>query len=171
MKRACAEADGTAFPGGYAERKSNRRSCPSHRDRVEGHDAGCLSGVLRRPGAMADPRSCHARHSSRPIDASCGADGLWQDGGCGYTSYQRHVSFRRKRLSTLYVAPTKALANDIFERLDSYLGNRSPGCVTRYTGDRHDFQDPEGLFCLIVTPEALGCSSWCARRRWQACGL
>ena len=69
--------------------------------------------------------------------------------------YQRHVSFRRNRLSTLYIAPTKALANDIFERLDSYLGVRSPGCVTRYTGDRHDFGDAEGLFCLIVTPEAL----------------
>lgn len=69
--------------------------------------------------------------------------------------YQRHVSFRRKRLSTLYIAPTKALANDIFERLDGYLGVRSPGCVTRYTGDRHDFRDPEGLFCLVVTPEAL----------------
>jgi ATP-dependent Lhr-like helicase len=69
--------------------------------------------------------------------------------------YQRHVSFRRNRFSTLYIAPTKALANDIFERLDSYLGIRSPGCVTRYTGDRHDFREPEGLFCLIVTPEAL----------------
>jgi ATP-dependent Lhr-like helicase len=69
--------------------------------------------------------------------------------------YQRHLSFRRKRLSTLYVAPPKALANDIFERLDSYLGVRAPGSVTRYTGDRHDFGDPEGLFCLIVTPEAL----------------
>jgi len=69
--------------------------------------------------------------------------------------YQRHVSFRRDRLSTVYVAPTKALANDIFERLDGYLGVRSPGCVSRYTGDRHDFTAPEGLFCLIVTPEAL----------------
>src|ERR1700761_4706125 len=53
--------------------------------------------------------------------------------------YQRHVSFKRERLSTIYVAPTKALANDIFERLDSYLAVRAPGCVTRYTGDRHDF--------------------------------
>ena len=69
--------------------------------------------------------------------------------------YQRHVSFRRNRLSTLYIAPTKALANDIFERLDSYLGIRSPRRVTRYTGDRHEFGDPEGLFCLIVTLEAL----------------
>jgi ATP-dependent Lhr-like helicase len=69
--------------------------------------------------------------------------------------FQRHVSFRRKRLSTVYVAPTKALANDIYERLDSYLGVRFPGRVTRYTGDRHDFNEAEGLFCLIVTPEAL----------------
>ncbi|MER8434208.1 DEAD/DEAH box helicase [Mesorhizobium caraganae] len=69
--------------------------------------------------------------------------------------YQRHISFRRPHLSTLYIAPTKALANDIFERLDNYLGVRSPGCVTRYTGDRHEFQNAEGLFCLIVTPEAL----------------
>ena len=69
--------------------------------------------------------------------------------------YQRHISFRRHRLSTLYVTPTKALANDIYERLNSYLGIRAPGCVGRYTGDRHDFQDPEGLFCLVVTPEAL----------------
>jgi len=41
------------------------------------------------------------------------------------------------------VLAQKALANDIFERLDSYLGAR------------HDFGDREGLFCLIVTPEAL----------------
>jgi ATP-dependent Lhr-like helicase len=69
--------------------------------------------------------------------------------------YQRHISFKRERLSTLYIAPTKALANDIFERLEAYLGIRSPGCVTRYTGDRHDFRDDKELFCLIVTPEAL----------------
>jgi ATP-dependent Lhr-like helicase len=53
------------------------------------------------------------------------------------------------------VTPTKALANDIFERLNGYLGIRAPGCVGRYTGDRHDFQNPDGLFCLVVTPEAL----------------
>lgn len=69
--------------------------------------------------------------------------------------YQRHVSFKRERLSTIYVAPTKALANDIFERLDSYLAVRAPGCVTRYTGDRHNFVSADDLFCLIVTPEAL----------------
>jgi ATP-dependent Lhr-like helicase len=69
--------------------------------------------------------------------------------------YQRHVSFKRERLSTIYVAPTKALANDIFERLDSYLAVRATGCVTRYIGDRHDFVSADGLFCLIVTPEAL----------------
>lgn len=69
--------------------------------------------------------------------------------------YQRHLSFKRERLSTIYVAPTKALANDIFERLDSYLAVRAPGCVTRYTGDRHDFVTADEMFCLIVTPEAL----------------
>lgn len=69
--------------------------------------------------------------------------------------FQRHVSFRRRRLSTLYIAPTKALANDIFERLDTYLGIRSPGCIARYTGDRHEFDAADGLFCLVVTPEAL----------------
>ena len=69
--------------------------------------------------------------------------------------YQRHLSFKRERLSTIYVAPTKALANDIFERLDSYLAVRAPGCVTRYTGDRHDFVTADDMFCLIVTPEAL----------------
>lgn len=69
--------------------------------------------------------------------------------------YQRHASFQRRRLSVVYVAPTKALANDIFERLDSYLGIRSPGIVARYTGDRHEFKRAEGLFCLVVTPEAL----------------
>ena len=69
--------------------------------------------------------------------------------------YQRHVSFRRKKLSTVYIAPTKALANDIFERLDSYLAIRAPDSIARYTGDRHEFKDPEGMFCLVVTPEAL----------------
>jgi ATP-dependent Lhr-like helicase len=69
--------------------------------------------------------------------------------------YQRHISFKRERLSTLYIAPTKALANDIFERLEADLGIRSPGCVTRYTGNRHDFRDDKGRFCMIVTPEAL----------------
>lgn len=69
--------------------------------------------------------------------------------------FQRHVSFRRERLSTLYVAPTKALVNDIFERLSSYLALRSPGCIGRYTGDRHDFATPDEMFCLVATPEAL----------------
>lgn len=31
--------------------------------------------------------------------------------------YQRHSSFKRGRLSTVYVAPTKALVNDLHERL------------------------------------------------------
>lgn len=69
--------------------------------------------------------------------------------------YQRHLSFRRNSLSTIYIAPTKALANDIFERLDGYLAVRSPGCVARYTGDRHEFAGKDGVFCLVVTPEAL----------------
>lgn len=69
--------------------------------------------------------------------------------------YQRHLSFRRDVLSTLYVAPTKALANDIYERLSGYLGVRARRAVARYTGDRHEFVDGAGVFCLVATPEAL----------------
>jgi len=68
---------------------------------------------------------------------------------------QRHISFKRKQISVLYIAPTKALVNDIFHRLDSYLCARMPDSVRRYTGDHHDFKDPQGLFLLITTPEAL----------------
>jgi len=68
---------------------------------------------------------------------------------------QRHISFKRKQVSVVYIAPTKALVNDIFHRLDSYLCARMPDSVRRYTGDHHDFKDPEGLFLLITTPEAL----------------
>src|SRR5438552_809106 len=38
--------------------------------------------------------------------------------------YQRHISFKRRTLSTIYVAPTKALVNDLHERLIEYLGIR-----------------------------------------------
>jgi ATP-dependent helicase Lhr and Lhr-like helicase len=69
--------------------------------------------------------------------------------------FQRHLSFRRDRLSTVYVAPTKALVNDLRARLDDYLGIRFPHAVQRYTGDHHDFRTPEDAFCLVVTPEAL----------------
>ena len=69
--------------------------------------------------------------------------------------YQRHVSFTRKFLSTIYIAPTKALANDLYDRLMGYLGTQSLGLVARYTGDHHEFSTQEGVFCLIVTPEAL----------------
>src|SRR5690349_13086440 len=48
---------------------------------------------------------------------------------------QRHQTFRRERLSVVYVAPTKALVNDIFERLTGYLDLRTPGSIARYTGD------------------------------------
>src|SRR5689334_3790155 len=40
--------------------------------------------------------------------------------------YQRHISFARQNLSTVYVAPTKALVNDLYERLVGYLGDRHP---------------------------------------------
>jgi ATP-dependent Lhr-like helicase len=69
--------------------------------------------------------------------------------------FQRHLSHRRKALSTVYLAPTKALVNDLYERLAGYLGARFPNAITRYTGDRHELKDPEGVFCLLATPEAL----------------
>ena len=69
--------------------------------------------------------------------------------------YQRHVSFRRGALSTIYVAPTKALVNDLYERLVIYLGIKQPGMIARYTGDRHEYSRAEGVFCVVVTPEAL----------------
>lgn len=69
--------------------------------------------------------------------------------------YQRHISFKRQNLSTVYVAPTKALVNDLYERLVGYLGIRSAGAVARYTGDRHELRTASGVFCLLATPEAL----------------
>lgn len=69
--------------------------------------------------------------------------------------YQRHVSFQRGALSTVYVAPTKALVNDLYERLVTYLGIKQPGTIARYTGDRHEYSRAEGAFCVVVTPEAL----------------
>ncbi len=69
--------------------------------------------------------------------------------------YQRHVSFRRGTLSTVYVAPTKALVNDLYERLVTYLGINQSGTIARYTGDRHEYSRAEGAFCVVVTPEAL----------------
>lgn len=69
--------------------------------------------------------------------------------------YQRHLSFKRPVLSTVYVAPTKALVNDLYERMVGYLGTRHPGAVARYTGDRHEVGAIRGVFCLLATPEAL----------------
>jgi ATP-dependent helicase Lhr and Lhr-like helicase len=69
--------------------------------------------------------------------------------------YQRHISFKRRNLSTLYVAPTKALVNDLYERLVAYLGTGQQGAIARYTGDRHEFRTASGVFCLLATPEAL----------------
>lgn len=69
--------------------------------------------------------------------------------------FQRHRSFSRQHLSTIYVAPTKALVNDLYERLTGYLGARFPDAIARYTGDRHEFRSPDGVFCLLATPEAL----------------
>ena len=69
--------------------------------------------------------------------------------------YQRHVSFGRQALSTVWIAPTKALVNDIYSRLTDYLNERSPGAVRRYTGDRHEVGDIRGAFLLVATPEAL----------------
>lgn len=69
--------------------------------------------------------------------------------------FQRHISFNRKQLSVIYTAPTKALVNDLYYRLDSYLSTRLPGTIRRYTGDHHEFTDPENVFLVLATPEAL----------------
>lgn len=69
--------------------------------------------------------------------------------------YQRHVSFGRKGLSVIYVAPTRALVNDLYGRLRDYLDARAESLVCRYTGDHHDFRTPQGAFVLLTTPEAL----------------
>lgn len=69
--------------------------------------------------------------------------------------YQRHVSFKRKQASVIYIAPTKALVNDIYHRLDTFFCVRSQGMIRRYTGDRHEYADPVDVFLIIVTPEAL----------------
>ncbi|MER9243440.1 DEAD/DEAH box helicase [Mesorhizobium sp. M0633] len=69
--------------------------------------------------------------------------------------FQRHMSFTRQSLSTVYVAPTKALVNDLHERLVGYLGTRFPSAISRYTGDRHELGSASGVFCLLATPEAL----------------
>jgi ATP-dependent Lhr-like helicase len=69
--------------------------------------------------------------------------------------FQRHVSFNRQGASVVYVAPTKALVNDLYYRLDSYFCAQFPGMVRRYTGDRHEFNDPEDVFLVFATPEAL----------------
>jgi ATP-dependent Lhr-like helicase len=69
--------------------------------------------------------------------------------------YQRHITFKRRDLSTIYVAPTKALVNDLHERLAGYLETRQSGTIARYTGDRHEFRTASGAFCVLATPEAL----------------
>jgi ATP-dependent Lhr-like helicase len=70
--------------------------------------------------------------------------------------YQRHISFKRDHLAVLYVAPTKALVNDIYYRLSDYLGaGKEFSGICRYTGDHHDFKEPSGAFALVATPEAL----------------
>jgi ATP-dependent helicase Lhr and Lhr-like helicase len=69
--------------------------------------------------------------------------------------YQRHVSFGRTKLGVIYVAPTKALINDLYHRIQAYFCQQTIGLVSRYTGDRHDFAKPEGVFILLCTPEAL----------------
>ena len=70
--------------------------------------------------------------------------------------YQRHISFKRNKLSLVYVAPTKALVNDIYFRLrDYYATGGNAEMILRYTGDHHDIETPESAFVLIATPEAL----------------
>ena len=69
--------------------------------------------------------------------------------------YQRHVSFQRQRVSVVYVAPTKALVNDIFQRVSGYFSAGTADLVQRYTGDYHHFKDAVGRFIVVTTPEAL----------------
>jgi ATP-dependent Lhr-like helicase len=69
--------------------------------------------------------------------------------------YQRHVSFGRDRLSVVYIAPTKALVNDMHGRLVDYFGHTSADAIRRYTGDRHEFERAEGAFILLCSPEGL----------------
>ena len=69
--------------------------------------------------------------------------------------FQRHLSFRRQSISTVYVAPTKALVNDLHQRLITVLGVRFPSAVARYTGDRHELGSATAGIFLLTTPEAL----------------
>jgi len=69
--------------------------------------------------------------------------------------YQRHVSFGRSDVSVVYVAPTKALVNDMRERLLAYFGDAPIESIQRYTGDHHEFHASRGGFVLLATPEAL----------------
>lgn len=69
--------------------------------------------------------------------------------------YQRHVSFGRRHTSVLYIAPTRALVNDMYERLLGYVGATTPHLVRRYTGEHHEFSTSDGSFLLLATPEAL----------------
>ena len=74
---------------------------------------------------------------------------------CFAPLYQRHVSFARSLLSVVYIAPTKALVNDMMGRLLEYFGHASEDAIKRYTGDRHEFDSPDGAFVLLCSPEAL----------------
>ena len=74
---------------------------------------------------------------------------------CFAPLYQRHVSFGRDRLSVVYIAPTKALVNDMLGRLLEYFGQASEDAIKRYTGDRHEFETAAGAFALLCSPEAL----------------
>ena len=74
---------------------------------------------------------------------------------CFAPLYQRHVSFDRRRLSVVYIAPTKALVNDMMGRLLDYFGHASEHAIKRYTGDRHEFESADGAFVLLCSPEAL----------------
>ena len=63
--------------------------------------------------------------------------------------YQRHVSFQRTRVGVVYVAPTKALVNDMFERLTGYFAGGTPDIVQRYTGDHHQFGGTGGAVSAV----------------------
>jgi ATP-dependent Lhr-like helicase len=66
---------------------------------------------------------------------------------------ERLLPARRGRFSILYVAPTRALVNDIFRRLQEPLARLELG-LARKTGDHPTLEERRLPFLLITTPES-----------------